>query len=511
MSLGPHIKIVYHLPGETLSNGYEYELEGVITSVVTRYNDQYHNITVTIVVGEYTDYPVVAYRLTAEEANQEMWNAVEVLKVNDTIKVKGALTNYSGTYEFASGSLLIGYTAGEVPPEPEDVTWTKVAFDAITADDTIAVTMSKEENTWILPNTNGSSASPTAEAVTVADGKITTKGSDNYGWVVEKAEDGSFKLRMAANSNNYLYVTNSNSGVRVGTNSSNVFVIDQNYLKNVGQGRYVGVYNAADWRSYTTIHANIKDETLEFWKLGEGGEEPPVEPADDEKLETEYLNLNLGPISVGPGVVSEDMTYPLPLEGGTYSEVKITWESNKPSVAVVDGNLVITQIDEEVVAEVTATLTLNGKTRTKTFTITVTAKEGGEEPEEFTETFVFSELYGETTDLDTVPLGDIVLAFTQETSNDAPKYNTSGKAVRFYAKNRLVVRFAEGKAGTLTKIVINFSGESYAKKITADHGGYVLDGAIGTWTGSVAEEGFVNSDTAQARIASIVVTYVLNN
>ena len=498
-------------PGETLSNGYEYELEGVITSVVTRYNDQYHNITVTIVVGEYTDYPVVAYRLTAEEANQEMWNAVEVLKVNDTIKVKGALTNYSGTYEFASGSLLIGYTAGEVPPEPEDVTWTKVAFDAITADDTIAVTMSKEENTWILPNTNGSSASPTAEAVTVADGKITTKGSDNYGWVVEKAEDGSFKLRMAANSNNYLYVTNSNSGVRVGTNSSNVFVIDQNYLKNVGQGRYVGVYNAADWRSYTTIHANIKDETLEFWKLGEGGEEPPVEPADDEKLETEYLNLNLGPISVGPGVVSEDMTYPLPLEGGTYSEVKITWESNKPSVAVVDGNLVITQIDEEVVAEVTATLTLNGKTRTKTFTITVTAKEGGEEPEEFTETFVFSELYGETTDLDTVPLGDIVLAFTQETSNDAPKYNTSGKAVRFYAKNRLVVRFAEGKAGTLTKIVINFSGESYAKKITADHGGYVLDGAIGTWTGSVAEEGFVNSDTAQARIASIVVTYVLNN
>ena len=205
------------------------------------------------------------------------------------------------------------------------------------------------------------------------------------------------------------------------------------------------------------------------------------------------------------------MTYPLPLVGGTYPEVKITWESNKPSVAVVDGNLVITQIDEEVVAEVTATLTLNGKTRTKTFTITVTAKEGGEEPEEFTETFVFSELYGETTNLDTVTLGDIVLAFTQETSNDAPKYNTNGKAVRFYAKNRLVVRFAEGKAGTLTKIVINFSGESYAKTITADHGGYVLEGAIGTWTGSVAEEGFVNSDTAQARIASIVVTYVLNN
>ena len=626
------LKALYALgDNEVLSGGYEYELEGKITAINTEYNSQYNNITVTMVVEGLEEYPVQAYRLTAENTNAEMSAALKVLKEGDTIKVKGALKNYvnsSGvsTKEFVEKSLLIGYEAGETPeltdkekieyeadrlslpdefteaqvfelptpvlyeevevswisdsdlavvdetagtltitlpenedkdvnitatlklpewtatipfvvtirkggetPQPEDVTWTKVAWDAITEDDVIAITMSYTKDgtttTWILPTDPATSSGPKAVVVTPSGNTLSTKGKDGFAWVRETVE-GDYRFRVETTENHYLMIeisTSNNNGVRIDVvpenNYDSIFVMDQNYgngyLKAKTAERYLGVYRTnPDWRSYmiknNTFPSNITNETIEFWKL-DGGEEPPVEPTDDEKLETEYLNLNLGSISVGPGVVSEDMTYPLPLEGGTYPEVKITWESNKPSVAVVDGNLVITQIDEEVVAEVTATLTLNSLTREKTFTVTVTAKEGGEEPEEFTETFVFSELYGETTNLDTVTLGDIVLAFTQETSNDAPKYNTSGKAVRFYAKNRLVVRFAEGKAGTLTKIVINFSGESYAKTITADHGGYVLEGAIGTWTGSVAEEGFVNSDTAQARIASIVVTYVLNN
>ena len=31
--------------------------------------------------------------------------------------------------------------------------------------------------------------------------------------------------------------------------------------------RYVGVYNNQDWRSYTSVHANIAGQTLGFWKL----------------------------------------------------------------------------------------------------------------------------------------------------------------------------------------------------------------------------------------------------
>jgi hypothetical protein len=51
---------------ELLSGGHEYELEGKITEVITEYSSQYNNITVTMVVEGFEEYPVQAYRLTAE-------------------------------------------------------------------------------------------------------------------------------------------------------------------------------------------------------------------------------------------------------------------------------------------------------------------------------------------------------------------------------------------------------------------------------------------------------------
>ncbi len=94
--------------GETLAEG-PYTLTGVIKTIKEGYSEQYKNITVEIVVGDMTDKPVVCYRLKGDDA--------ATIGEGDTIKVTGELTNYSGTYEFASGCTFTLVKKAEKPFE----------------------------------------------------------------------------------------------------------------------------------------------------------------------------------------------------------------------------------------------------------------------------------------------------------------------------------------------------------------------------------------------------------
>ena len=151
--------------------------------------------------------------------------------------------------------------------EPEAGTWTKVELADITADDTVAITMTKGDSTWVLPNNGDAKAAAKAITGTVSGNTLTTSEKDLFGWKVVKGAD-SFQLVSAA-TGKYLYSTSSNNGIRQGTGENRDWVVDteSGYLKNVALSRYVGVYNNQDWRSYTSVHANIAGQTLGFWKL----------------------------------------------------------------------------------------------------------------------------------------------------------------------------------------------------------------------------------------------------
>ena len=96
------VNALYALPGGEYLNG-TFTLTGKITKIDTAWSDEYKNITVTIVVGDMTDKPVMCYRLKGTGA--------ESLKVDDVITVKGQLKNYvkdnTSTYEFDSGCELL--------------------------------------------------------------------------------------------------------------------------------------------------------------------------------------------------------------------------------------------------------------------------------------------------------------------------------------------------------------------------------------------------------------------
>lgn len=80
---------------ETLENQ---TLTGVIVKIDTAYSTQFSNITVTILVEEMTDMPMLCYRIKGEGA--------DTIKVGDTITVTGTIKNYNGTIEFDAGSAL---------------------------------------------------------------------------------------------------------------------------------------------------------------------------------------------------------------------------------------------------------------------------------------------------------------------------------------------------------------------------------------------------------------------
>ena len=174
-------------------------------------------------------------------------------------------------------SVLMAFSVFSIVAAAADAdaqTWTKVAFSEITSDDKIAITMTKDGTTWVLPAASTSSL-PAAVVAAVEGDTLTTDAAD-YSWTVDEA-DGGYAITNA--DGDYLYTTAANNGVRVG-NTEMVWNLDAaGYLKAVDSKnatRYLGVYiTNPDWRAYTNTTGNTAGQTVGFWKLNE---EPEAEP-----------------------------------------------------------------------------------------------------------------------------------------------------------------------------------------------------------------------------------------
>lgn len=134
-----------------------------------------------------------------------------------------------------------------------------------------------------MSNDNGTSSSPSATAVTLSEDKseITGTVGTTLEWTVTvgKMADSDTITYQFGNGTSHLYCTNSNSGVRVGSNSNNIFVMrtsdntgnsTEDFLFNKATNRYIGVYydkgSPKDWRCYTSVNSNIKAVVTAFYK-----------------------------------------------------------------------------------------------------------------------------------------------------------------------------------------------------------------------------------------------------
>lgn len=147
--------------------------------------------------------------------------------------------------------------------------WIETAIGDLGASD-VFVIVGNNGSTYAMTNDNKASSAPGASSVTIADSKITSDVAGNIKWNISGNATDGYTFYPNGDSESWLYCTNTNNGVRVGTNTNKTFAISGGYLKHSGTSRYVGIYNSQDWRCYTGTDGNIKDQTFKFYKYSAG-------------------------------------------------------------------------------------------------------------------------------------------------------------------------------------------------------------------------------------------------
>ena len=258
----------------------------------------------------------------------------------------------------------VTFTAQWTEQSSGDVQWVLTSLADLTTNDVFVIVGNNGSN-YAMSNDKGTSAAPTAVSVTVANDQITSNVASTIQWtgITGNATDG-YTFYSNVENAKYLYCISQNNGVRVGTgNNNNTFIIKDNYIYNVGQGRYVGVYNNTDWRCYTSIISNIASQTFAFYKKVTGGVLPPSITASN--VDIEY-NATSGSITYtinngvnGGAVTATTESNWLTLGQGTASPISFTCTANEAAT--------------ERTATVTLTYTYNRETVTKEVTVTQAA------------------------------------------------------------------------------------------------------------------------------------------
>lgn len=149
--------------------------------------------------------------------------------------------------------------------EPQSETWTATAYADIADGDELVI-VGDNGDTYAMSNDNGTSNAPDAVEVTIEGDDLASTPADNIIWVAGKDSDGNITFYLSDAKDKWLYCTSANNGVRVGTNANKTFSLDNSgYLKHIGTSRYVGIYNSADWRCYTSTSGNIANQTFKFY------------------------------------------------------------------------------------------------------------------------------------------------------------------------------------------------------------------------------------------------------
>ena len=143
-------------------------------------------------------------------------------------------------------------------------------LDALTGSDVFVIIGNNGSN-YAMSNDKGTGNAPTATPITIENNQITEEVADALKWNISGNATDGYTFYPNGSTTTWLYCTNANNGVRVGTNDAKVFVVDGGYLKHSGTNRYVGVYNSQDWRCYTSSSTNINNQTFAFYKKTEVG------------------------------------------------------------------------------------------------------------------------------------------------------------------------------------------------------------------------------------------------
>ena len=298
-------------------------------------------------------------------------NTITVTPIKSTPSPQTITVSQTADATYAAGSASFSVTIANSTPGD----WVLTPISDLTEDDVFVIVGNNGSN-YAMTNNNGENSAPKATAVTIANNKITSDVTNNMKWNIS-VFNSEYTFYPNGTTETWLYCTNDNNGVRVGTVGDDRFTIDGGYLKHTVTSRYVGVYQSQDWRCYKENSGNIANQTFSFYKYQDDNNAPngPSIAASDVNIAYDATGGSFNYTINNPvegGVVSVDFdSYDEWLQTATEDNgtVSFTCTANETNTAR-QGLFVITYTynnDETVVKEVLITQAAVPTTYTITF------------------------------------------------------------------------------------------------------------------------------------------------
>lgn len=251
--------------------------------------------------------------------------------MGDTDPVTGSYT-VSSDVNFTAQYTEDNTGGGDTPTPSGDGRWELTTLSNLTASDVFVIVCNNGDN-YALSNDNGTSSAPTATSVSIAEDKITSAVADNLKWNISGNATDGYIFYPNGSTTTWLYCTNNNNGVRVGTNAAKTFTVDQGYLKHTETSRYVGVYNSQDWRCYTEYTAaNIENQTFSFYKYAEGV--PDTRAVTTTTIDDDGISNT----NVWAGTAAGQLTATVKVGVDAVPNASITWTGDNNEVATIDAS-----------------------------------------------------------------------------------------------------------------------------------------------------------------------------
>lgn len=285
-----------------------------------------------------------------------------------------------------------------VTAAPAASNWQVIAPENLATGDVVVLTMNVGGTYYAAANNNGTSSAPAATSVAVTGSSLSATPATTLQWTVTVVSEGVFQFAVG---DKKMYCTDTNNGVRVGTDPTsgtfcNTFDIatenSKFYLHATTLTRYLGIYNSQDWRCYGSVNNNIKGGTLVIFKENDNREAAGLEFATKQYL------------------IKKNATFSAP-ELINPNSLPVTYLSSNTDVAEVAANGAITiKADATGAATITASFAGNEtyKDGSASYTIFVAEKAGTNEEGEILTEAIAKELIDLGCTLDVYVTGTIL-------------------------------------------------------------------------------------------------------
>ena len=170
-------------------------------------------------------------------------------------------------YKFRSFFFFIALFIG-LSSSVKAQSWDLVDFSELTETDIFMIVDTAHSKA--MPNNATGSSQPSAIAITLSADRsqITSEENEILKWHLSGNLSDGYMFYPNGTTSTWLNYNNTGArGLRVNTSNNNkFFTIQDDYLYNLGRSYYIGVYNNQDWRGYSTIHANILQTRIAFYR-----------------------------------------------------------------------------------------------------------------------------------------------------------------------------------------------------------------------------------------------------